>query len=88
LPNESASFNDYDNGDIVVIGNKEYIYVKGNSASNSFWRELGDESAYALESNRTNITVIDTWSNATVVNGVLTLPTLNTTTANVIIPRS
>lgn len=90
LPSASDSFANYDNGDIIVVGKKEYIYKKGAtvSTSDSYWSEFGDETAYALESNHTNITVVDTWTGATVVNGVLTLPSLATTTANVIVPRT
>lgn len=90
LPDASTSFSNYDNGDIIVVGKKEYIYKKGASAatSESYWSEFGDETAYALESNHSDITVVDTWTGATVVNGVLTLPILTTTTANVIVPRT
>ena len=90
LPDASTSFNTYANGDIVIVGKKEYIYKKGGTASttDSYWAEFGDETAYALESNHTNITVVDVWTNASVAQGVLTLPNLSTSTANVIVPRT
>ena len=88
LPDTATSYSTYANGDIVIVGAKEYIYQRGDSAANSAWHELGDESAYALESNATTITTVDTWTGATVTNGVLVLPSLTTTTASVIAPRT
>lgn len=88
LPDAATSYSTYANGDIVIVGAKEYIYQRGDSAVNSAWHELGDESAYALESNATTITTVGTWTNATVTNGVLVIPSLTTSTANVIAPRT
>lgn len=33
------------NGDIVIVGNKEYVYAEGDSE----WHELGDETIYAVK---------------------------------------
>lgn len=88
LPDAATSYSTYGNGDIVIVGSKEYIYQRGDSAANSAWHELGDESAYALESNATTITTVGTWTGATVTSGVLVIPNLTTTTASVIAPRT
>jgi hypothetical protein len=90
LPDANTSYSTYDNGDIVIVGTKEYIYKRGNSAAatDSYWTEFGDETAYALEANSASITVVNNWTGSSVTNGVLTLPVLTTTTTNVITPRS
>ena len=88
LPDSSTSYTNYGNGDIIIVGSKEYIYQRGDSAANSSWHELGDESAYALESNATTITTVGTWTGASVTNGVLVIPSLTTSSTNVIAPRS
>lgn len=47
--NDAASFADYISGDVVLYGAKEYVYVKGNTAADSQWIELGDEGSWALD---------------------------------------
>jgi len=90
LPDSIASYTNYNGGDMIIVGKKEYMYKKGNSASatESYWIEMGDEDSYALESNHTNINTVGTWTDATVDNGILVLPSLSTNTVNVIIPRT
>ena len=61
------SFADYVSGDVVLAPNdKEYVYVKGNSAANSEWVELGDESSYALKSSTDTITEVASLQTVTV----------------------
>lgn len=49
------SFSDYDYGDVILgPNNKEYIYNKGNTISNSSWREVGDEGSYVLKTSQTS----------------------------------
>jgi len=50
VPNSTDSFNNYDSGDVLLVGDKEYVYSKGNTAAASQWILLGDESSYALKS--------------------------------------
>ena len=90
FPDPNYSFNNYNNGDIIIVNNKKYIYNKGNSSSStdSYWIEFTDGADYALEANQQSIKVINVWSDATVTNGVLVLPTLSTTSLNVIVPRA
>ena len=51
LPTEtdSSTYSTYNNGDVITVSYKEYAYVKGSSASNSKWVELGDEGSYKLK---------------------------------------
>lgn len=46
---DATTYSNYEAGDVVLIDNKEYVYNKGLSASNSSWVLLGDESSYALK---------------------------------------
>ena len=56
---EADSYADYISGDVVLAPNdKEYVYVKGNSAATSEWIELGDESSYALKSSTDTVTEV------------------------------
>ena len=48
--NDATSFANYISGDVVLYGDKEYVYVKGASAAESEWIELGDETSWALRS--------------------------------------
>ena len=47
--NDAASFSEYISGDVVLYGDKEFVYVKGNNAADSQWIELGDEGSWALD---------------------------------------
>ena len=42
----ATTYSTYNNGDVITVNYKEYAYVKGTSASNSSWTELGDEGSY------------------------------------------
>jgi len=53
IPNESTSFSDYDSGDVIIVGTKEYVYVKDTTAAASEWIELGDESSFVLKTSQT-----------------------------------
>ena len=44
--------NSYDPGDVCVVGNKEYILV--NDEGTKEWRDLGDESIYAVKGSIVN----------------------------------
>lgn len=48
-PSQNDSYANYNNGDVITVGNKEYAYVKGDSAASSHWVELGDEGSYKLK---------------------------------------
>lgn len=55
------SYTNYISGDVVLAPNdKEYVYIKGDSAANSHWIELGDESSYALKSSTATVIGIAT----------------------------
>ena len=45
----ASDFSSYISGDVVLFGDKEYVYIKGADAASSNWVELGDESSYALD---------------------------------------
>lgn len=52
----AATYTSYDAGDVILGPNdKEYVYNKGNSAAESEWIELGDESSYALKSSTATV---------------------------------
>ena len=50
LPDAQTSYENYVAGDVLLVGDKEYVYSKGNNAANSQWILLGDEGSYALKS--------------------------------------
>jgi len=51
LPNATSSttYSTYNNGDVITVNYKEYVYVKGSDAASSSWVELGDEGSYKLK---------------------------------------
>jgi len=55
LPDAQTSYENYVAGDVLLVGDKEYVYSKGNNAANSQWILLGDEGSYALKSSTTVI---------------------------------
>lgn len=69
VPNSTDSFNTYDSGDVLLVGDQEYVYSKGNTAATSQWILLGDESSYALKSSTDVVGSASAWSAGT-------LPTL------------
>jgi hypothetical protein len=73
----SSTFSSYDAGDVILGPNdKEYVYSKGNTAAESEWIELGDESSYALKSSTDTITEVNVFTQNT-------LPTLTVTDTSV-----
>lgn len=60
---DADTYNNYISGDVVLGPNdKEYVYLKGDSAENSRWIELGDEGSYVLQTSQTT-DVIDEVTN-------------------------
>ncbi len=60
---DADTYNNYISGDVVLGPNdKEYVYLKGDSAANSRWIELGDEGSYVLQTSQTT-DVIDEVTN-------------------------
>ena len=52
LPNatDQDTYDTYMSGDVVLFGNKEYVYYKSpTNIENSEWIELGDEGSYAVK---------------------------------------
>lgn len=46
---------DFENGDVIIVGKKEYVYDSSNgSTAKEHWVELGDESSYALKTTTIN----------------------------------
>ena len=62
LPDADTSFSTYESGDVILLGQKEYVYYKGATASDSYWVLLGDEGSYALKTNTTNVGSASGWS--------------------------
>lgn len=62
LPDAAVSYSQYVAGDVLLVGNKEYVYAKGNSASTSEWILLGDEGSYALKSSTTSVGSASGWN--------------------------
>lgn len=62
LPDAATSFSQYVSGDVLLVGNKEYVYSKGNSAATSKWILLGDEGSYALKSSTTSVGSASGWN--------------------------
>lgn len=48
LPTPTTS-DAYNNGDVVSVGDKEYLRTGKTSSSAGYWKELGDESSHALK---------------------------------------
>lgn len=44
-----SNFGDHNTGDVILVGTKEYVYVKGQTAAGSEWILLGDEGSYAVK---------------------------------------
>lgn len=51
----STTYNTYAAGDVVLVGDKEYVYSKGSDAEHSEWILLGDEGSYALKTNTASV---------------------------------
>ena len=62
LPDAQTSYENYVAGDVLLVGDKEYVYSKGNNAASSYWVLLGDEGSYALKSSTTEIGSASGWT--------------------------
>lgn len=47
---EPSKTDTYDNGDVIIVGNKEYVRYGKTASAAGGWEELGDGSSYALNS--------------------------------------
>ena len=65
LPSASDSFENYEAGDVLLVGDKEYVYDKGANAAASTWILLGDEGSYALKTNTTSVGSASGWDPGT-----------------------
>lgn len=72
----STTYSTYSSGDVVLVGDKEYVYNKGNNAAGSSWILLGDEGSYALKTSTAEVV-----KTATLTKN--SLPTLTITTKNI-----
>lgn len=61
LPDAQTSYENYVAGDVLLVGKKEYVYSKGNSAATSEWILLGDEGSYALKSSTASVGSASGW---------------------------
>jgi hypothetical protein len=61
LPDTQTSYENYVAGDVLLVGDKEYVYSKGNNAANSQWILLGDEGSYALKSSTASVGSSSGW---------------------------
>lgn len=61
----STTYETYNSGDVVLVGDKEYVYKKGDTAINSEWILLGDEGSYALKSNTVSVGSASSWNAGT-----------------------
>lgn len=52
---DTTTYNTYEAGDVVLVGDKEYVYSKGVDAGHSAWILLGDEGSYALKTNTASV---------------------------------
>lgn len=62
LPDVQTSYENYVAGDVLLVGEKEYVYSKGNNAANSQWILLGDEGSYALKSSTASVGSASGWN--------------------------
>ena len=77
----------YGVGDVIVVDSKEYVLTEVNNTKQ--WEEFGDDTLYLKHSDVDNATItLYSLAEATVVNGVLTLPSPSQTTQTVLTPAS
>ena len=72
----ATTYSTYAAGDVVLVGDKEYVYNKGSNAAGSSWVLLGDEGSYALKTSTAEVV-----KTATLTKN--TLPTLTITTKSI-----
>ena len=73
VPDSTTSFNNYDSGDVLLVGNQEYVYFKSTTAAASQWILLGDEGSYVLRTSIENGSASKIRTNGWTAN---TLPSL------------
>lgn len=73
---DNTTYSTYAAGDVILVGDKEYVYNKGNNAAGSSWILLGDEGSYALKTSTAEVV-----KTATLTKN--TLPTLTITTKSI-----
>ena len=85
LPNPTTS-DSYENGDVILVGSKEYVRSGKTDSAAGSWVELGDESSYAMKS----VTITGTGAlggggsleeNRTITHNAITTPSSGTDTA-------
>ena len=59
---DTSTWNTYESGDVVLVGAKEYVYYKAQTANASQWILLGDEGSYALKTNTTSVGSASGWN--------------------------
>lgn len=62
LPDATYSYEHYISGDVLLVGDSEYVYAKGANAASSEWILLGDESSYALKSSTASVGSASGWN--------------------------
>lgn len=65
LPDSAYSYQHYVAGDVLLVGDQEYVYSKGENAASSEWILLGDEGSYALKSSTASIGSASGWNAGT-----------------------
>lgn len=61
-PTNATTFATYEAGDVVLVGDQEYVYDKRDTAAASTWVLLGDEGSYALKSHTASVGSAGGWS--------------------------
>ena len=59
---DTTTFETYEAGDVVLVGDQEYVYDKRATAAESSWVLLGDEGSYALKSRTASVGSAGGWS--------------------------
>ncbi len=73
------------NGDVIAVGNKEYVYVESDTTTH--WHELGDETEYVKHSEQSTDSIsLLSWTNVAVQNGILSISNPTTSSKTVVIP--
>ena len=76
LPTASTS-DSYNNGDVILVGKKEYVRSGKTSSAAGSWVELGDESSYALKT--VNVNAGDGLTGGGAISGDVTISHSKTT---------
>lgn len=61
LPSAADSFENYAAGDVILVGDQEWVYNKGANAASSEWLLLGDEGSYALKTSTASVGSTSGW---------------------------